>query len=711
MNRYPHPRSPLAPRAFLAALVSSVIFTSGCANLATTASSVAPMGSSATLTGSIHGGNQPVAFATVTLYFAGQNGPGSGDPGANPASNVGKGAPIVAATTTSADDGSGSFSFTKNSVNDQPSSGNTYSCPTLTDPLVYVVARGGNTLNTHNSAINNSAAVFIAPYGSCSQLTAANFVNMSEVTTVATMTALQQYFNPVTGSIGADGIGAAKTALGNSFITVRNLVNFASGKALISVTLPGSTFNGNDGVASVTVTATPETAKINHLANVLAACVNNASASATACTTLFNNATPPSPTTTSRPYLTPAFTTATDVLQALYYILTNPTNGSTTNLNNIYGLSAAAGAPFQPTLTAAPTDWTVAISYSSNSTCGTSSGSFIGQPYDLNIDLTGNLWISNSQTGGNLSGINPNGTPFVCTYLSGSSRGGTIDSLGNIWYASNSGNSISRYTVYAKTILTYPLTVSPLAIAADGGGNIFFTTSLGSLYEIAGAASATTASAPVQISTLLGTNPIRIMPDSTGAIWASSGGAFISRVSSTSNTSAPNYLNGFTTTQFTTPAASYGISITPLTNYVFTSSTTANNLTYLNGSGTSYSINSAWPTTSGQAGVNGPAAIALDGAASIWAVNHTNNGSFGSVSAVANNATSLSPDGVPAGGFQKSSNYLSSNRSMVIDQSGNIWVAGDGTSSNYVTEIVGAAVPIYQPFAIGLSNGRFQTIP
>jgi hypothetical protein len=43
--------------------------------------------------------------------------------------------------------------------------------------------------------------------------------------------------------------------------------------------------------------------------------------------------------------------------------------------------------------------------------------------------------------------------------------------------------------------------------------------------------------------------------------------------------------------------------------------------------------------------------------------------------------------------------------------SGNIWVAGDGGStSNFVTEIVGSAVPD-QPYARGLSNGRFQAVP
>jgi hypothetical protein len=46
---------------------------------------------------------------------------------------------------------------------------------------------------------------------------------------------------------------------------------------------------------------------------------------------------------------------------------------------------------------------------------------------------------------------------------------------------------------------------------------------------------------------------------------------------------------------------------------------------------------------------------------------------------------------------------------LVIDQAGNVWVAGDGAS--FITEIVGAAVPLYQPYSMGLTNGRYQAIP
>ena len=43
------------------------------------------------------------------------------------------------------------------------------------------------------------------------------------------------------------------------------------------------------------------------------------------------------------------------------------------------------------------------------------------------------------------------------------------------------------------------------------------------------------------------------------------------------------------------------------------------------------------------------------------------------------------------------------------NRTGAVWVAGTG--NNFITEIVGGAVPIYQPYAVGIANGRFQAIP
>ena len=65
------------------------------------------------------------------------------------------------------------------------------------------------------------------------------------------------------------------------------------------------------------------------------------------------------------------------------------------NLKHLSPSPPRLAAPYQPSLATAPTDWTIAINYSSSSTCSTSSGSFINKPYDINIDSQNNIWIAN----------------------------------------------------------------------------------------------------------------------------------------------------------------------------------------------------------------------------------------------------------------------------------------------------------------------------
>ena len=642
-------------RNLLALLASSAMLTAGCANMATTASGVGALNVSATLGGKVHGGNQPVSGAAVTLYYAAQSQ---------------YAAPIVAATTTTSTDGTGSFSFIKNPVAGQAASGNTFSCPTTGDPLVYVVAKGGNTLNNGDSNVHNDAAAFIGVYGVCSQVASAGFLNLTEVTTVATMAAFQQYFDPSNYGLATDGILQTKNAIVLAIKTVARMADTTQGVALASSVIPAATGSGTNGVTGVTVTATPETAKLNTLANALAACVNNASSSASACTTLFASATPPTPSLTNKPGGT-VFAPATDVVQAAYYILTNPTNGNPTNLSNIFGLSAAAGAPYQPTLASAPTDWTIAINYSSSSSCSSSSGNFIYQPYDISVDDQNNIWIANSQgTNGNLSQISNSGAPMSCIFLSGGSNGGgVLDSGGSVWFATTASNNIYRYSTgsYAvpQGIVTFPTSTPPLGVTADGQGNVYFTSSpTGSLYEIPGAATATAPVAPIQISNVVGPNPIRLMPDFNGIsspsnIWVTSGTGYVSRV--TPSSSGPNLLNGFSTTTFNVGTETYGLAVTSGNTVFVSSGGSANDLTYLTGSGTNYSA--AWTTAGGFAGLNNPTAIALDGRNNVWVPNNTNSGSNGSVSQISLASNALAPT---ATGFQKSTAFLSAGRAFVV---------------------------------------------
>jgi len=687
-------------RTLVALLASGAMLTAGCSNIAITSSGADALATSGTLSGKVHGGNQPVSGATVNLYFAGQSISGTA---------------TLVATTTTANDGTGSFHFVQNSTSPNSGTDNTFSCPTSGgSPLVYVVAKGGNTLNNGNSSVNNTAAAFIAIYGTCSQLATNtnNFVNMTEVTTVATLAAVQQFFDPSNYSITADGTGQQYNVMINLPNTIALLANVSTGTVAGNTTLSANT-SGSNGVGGVSVTASPHTDVINTLADAISACVNNASASATACTTLFSNAVPPAANVTNRPNGT-VFAPATDVVQAMYYILTNPTNGSATNLLNIYNLATGAGAPYQPTLSAAPTDWNIAINYSSISNCGSGSGGFISSPYDISIDAQDNVWIANSQaTKGNLSELTAGGAANTCVFLGGSSKGATIDSSGNVWLASTESNNIYRYNPSTGVSTAFPTPATPLGVAADGAGNIYFTSAEnGSLYQIPGAATANSAVPAVQISIVVGPNPIRLMPDFQGLvgnvpnpvnIWVSSGSGFVSRVSPA--TTGPNLMNGFSTTTFNIGTSSYGLAVTSTDDVIVSSGGTDNYLIYLS-QANSYAP--AWTTASGFAGISNPTAISIDGRNNTWVPNNTDpSSSLGSLSEVSAAGNALSPT---ATGFQRPSTFLSKGRASAVDQAGNVWIIGDGMT-NSVDELVGAGVPIYQPYAKGLSNGRFQTIP
>src|SRR5260370_13234436 len=224
---------------------------------------------------------------------------------------------------------------------------------------------------------------------------------MSEVTTVAPMAVVQQFFNPADHTLRADATGQQRLVMLNLPNTVAILADAATGLANASKTI--SAAGGGSIAAGVALTATPEAAKINTLANIISACVNGATSAAPACSTLFSAAAPPIPNTTN--LNGGNFPTATDTLQALFYIFTNPSNSNTTNLSTLFGLQPAIGAPYAPALSAAPTDWSIGVSYTSSNSCGTPSGgtgSFISSPTEINIDTFDNGCFDNAQTRGDL---------------------------------------------------------------------------------------------------------------------------------------------------------------------------------------------------------------------------------------------------------------------------------------------------------------------
>ena len=305
--------------------------------------------------GVMHGGQQAIAGAVIQLWAVGTTGDGMGTSGL-----IGPAPQMIAGEALT--DGNGSFNITGQ-----------YTCP-QSNPLVYLTGTGGNPGLAPGT--NNTAISMMAVLGPCMSLTAASFAWVNEVTTVAAANELAPFMG-ANGQIGSGSGDAA--ALAAAFAAAESLVNLQNGTA------PAATAGG----------AYVPQAELYSLANVLAACVNSSSASSPACMALFSAATPSggaAPTT---------------VLGAMQDIALNPGN----NVGSLFTISQA-NAPFQPTLSAAPSQWTVATSYATTA-CGYSgSGYNVAGVVNYPGVKTGRIYLAlNSNCGSYGSGTQGTSVP------------------------------------------------------------------------------------------------------------------------------------------------------------------------------------------------------------------------------------------------------------------------------------------------------------
>lgn len=335
--------------------------------------------------GHIHGGQQAVSGATIQLYAAGTpsgNGGGYGV-GATPLIPSGSYSPGGlpgctggSCTTLPQTDANGNFSIAGD-----------YTCPANVSQI-YIVASGGNP--GLGGTVNNTNLALMAALGPCpangTLASSVPFINIDEVTTVAAVWALQQFMaapssgNALTPVIGAPGTSysnnlSSPTSVQSAVIGLTNA--FTTAKVMADVST-GLSPNANYSYA------TPESAKINTFANILAYCVNSDPSSTSNCGDLLAAATPNG---------SPA---AKDTIQAAWYMAQNPSN----NYATLYGYAGGVGAPFQPSLAAptatAPGDFTIAISYAPTYSNGGNTTYGIDAPFSVAIDAYGNAWFANN---------------------------------------------------------------------------------------------------------------------------------------------------------------------------------------------------------------------------------------------------------------------------------------------------------------------------
>ncbi|WP_142988350.1 hypothetical protein [Granulicella rosea] len=468
---------------------------------ATVASAIHSNAAASGLGGTVHGGQQPVVGATVVLWAAGTTG------------SYGTGSTKIAQTTT---DSSGFFSLD----NGQGVS------PCSTGQYLYLTATGGNPGGGNNS----SAAEMVALPTPCGAATGALFLQLNEVTTIAAVTALQQFMSINTSAtapyIGTGTvpwtIGApASNVIGmaNAFTQAGNLANITSGSSAVSTST--ATFNGT----TYTTTITPDASKINGLADILALCINDSTGSL--CTG-------------SSGVLTFATlmkgggaVVPVDTVQAAYNMLSVPNpqlySGSTdssgaavttywphstasaTYLSSLW-TNISADAPFQPYTATTPTDATIQVKWAS------SGGAVSLTQYpQLAFDSNGNVWYAQgggaSGSAGYVTQYNPAGqmliAPVTSTPISGGwgfstytgattmNLGGAksnaiaVDTTNNAWYAgfytSSGANSGGTGAPNAGSLQSPLVQITPAGVASgyvvgasvgdimiDGNNNLYF---------------------------------------------------------------------------------------------------------------------------------------------------------------------------------------------------------------------------------------------
>ncbi len=363
-----------------------------------------------TLRGKVMGGQQPVAGVTLQLYQAGTTGYGSA---------------AIPLGPTSMTTANGNFNL--------PS----YSC--AAGSQVYLVGTGGQPI----AGVTNSNLALMVGLGTCGGSYLNSFINVNELTTVATVWALSPFM------VGPANIGASSTntaGLANAFAAINELVTTANG------TMPGPTLPAG---------TTLPTNEINTLADILEQCINSSGGVAgdgSNCGNLFNLA----PNAAGSVY-------PTDTITAAMYIAQNPSR-NVANLNKLRSASPA----FQPAfnVNSPPNAWTLAITYTGGGT--------LSSPEAIATDASGNVWVTNP---GNASVTQLDGTGAL---VFNSTAGGfnnpnaiAIDANGYAWVTNAGNNTVIKLAPSGSFGTSYSgngLNI-PTGIAINGDGDVWVANS------------------------------------------------------------------------------------------------------------------------------------------------------------------------------------------------------------------------------------------
>jgi hypothetical protein len=671
-------------------LACSTIFVAGCsiapiANHGSAPANPSPA-SASPIQGTLHGGQQPIAFAQIYLLAVGTNGYGNSSTSLlSGTGHVGMNGWNYVLT-----DANGAFNIPATDYNS-----------VCSGKIAYLYSSGGDTIAKVQGPSNPFAGL-MALLGDCSNWNLPATIQFNEVSTVLTAYTLGGFSIPATYNAG---VPSAPLISGPSGAPgVINAVGLFNQLYSLSGGVANSTTTNGKGLVPVDT--------IHALANSIAACINT-DGSYTApggslpkgspCYELMNDA-----LASGNSGAVPS-DTASAVINIAHY-------PGRVNVADIYGIHTAQCGCFTTQLTSAPNDWTVGVAWDSQQV---NPANYIAGT-DLAIDGSGNIFVTESGNPGDIVKVSSLGVPSGSKFTGNGMKvpnGIAVDLSGNVWVSNLQADVISGFTSSGATtpgqITDTALSGLVFKIAFDGSGNLWAADpTAGNFLEFDPSTKARIFDSD-NLTNKGGLNDpfsIAFQPGTLGALWVSDAGSFngttvSSYTNAGSNTAAtPN--SPYTATGMISP---HGIAIDG-SGHVWTSNYGNTNLTSssvsrFNSDGTS----SATYTGGGvsNATYGGAYDIAIDGLGNVWTANYglDSGNQGGSISELDNNGNALSPNP----GFQYGPGTTEL-QSIGVDGGGNVWVVVNGGNGGLL-ELVGAAAPVVTPLSVATKNNQLATRP
>ena len=649
----PYTAPPQPPASGTVVILAAAHANPGTANSGTIA--INPSAAGPAINGIALAGTQPIVGASVSLYAASDSGYGA--------------AAAQVATTTSGK--GGSFTIPGG-----------YACPSLASEM-YLVATGGAV---GANAANQNLALMTA-LGSCANLSSGTVV-VNEITTVASAFVTSPFAanDALSGNLSYLYLGASAsntTGLANAFAAVNNLVDISTGQ--IRYFTPA----GNAAVPYV---------EINTLANALDSCAaspGGAEGDGSPCGIVFAAA-DVLPQHSIYNSIAP-----TDTLQAAFNIAQHPRSNYGYQLDpnsQLFGLSTSS-SPFQPILSAQPSDWSMSLNYTSGG--GLSSASTVGS---FAIDASGDLWITDTAAN---SVIEWNTTGAALSPSTGFSAGGgpiAIDANGNVW-TSFSG------ALYELTSLGAPVLGSPFGGVAGSGSDIsidaqsdLWVANGSGVSEFTNLGVALSPAGGFSFDGLIDLNAVGV--DSLNNVWAAN--------QATANPGNVNFA------QLTNPgatlianAAGVGGTVQPQmaadsqADIWATTGTQVCKAPPYGGKG-SIALATCYPSAElgGTLNFANVAGASFDGAGTLWVASLGGTNFPVIPPSVLPIAPSLIANNTP--NYLASPSLAAGPLRVAVDASGNVWVL---LANDTVTEYLGVATPVVTPIALGLKNNKLGAKP